>query len=385
MFLQVIQRIAIILVLASFLVTACGQAPASQPTPEPTPLTVIVSTSIVADVVRQIGGERVRVETIVPVGADGHNYEPLPQDLARLNAAQVIFTVGAGYEEFIERLIASSGTQAEVIALSEGLNLRVLAKEEASIHSHADEHGDTHADEHGDTHADEHGDTHVDEHGDTHADEHGDTHADEHGDTHADEHGDTHADEHGDTHADEHAHGAGAIDGHTWTDPNNVKVWANLIASTLSRIDPAGADMYTTRAADYQRQLDELDRWIAEQVATIPPERRLIVADHIIFGYMADRYGLRQIGAIIPGVSTSATPSAQELAALQDLIANYDVKVIFVGDIANQQLAEQIARDTGVKIVPVLTESLTDENGPGATYIDYMRYNVQQIVAALRG
>ncbi|WP_322487356.1 metal ABC transporter solute-binding protein, Zn/Mn family [Chloroflexus sp.] len=306
--------------------TAPAGTTANQPTAAPEAIAVMASTSIVADVVRQVGGERVQVDTIVPTGADGHSYEPSPQDLARVNTAKAIFIVGAGYEEFIERLIASSGTQAPVASLSENLALRTMSEEEAAGHAH-DEHGDEH----------------------------------------------------------EHSHEADKVDGHTWTDPANVKAWVDVIASTLSQLDPAGANTYTTRAAEYQRQLDELDRWITEQFAVIPAERRLIVSDHMIFGYMADRYGLRQVGAIIPGVSTSTAPSAQELAALQDLITDNGVTAIFVGDIANQQLAEQIARDTGAKIVRVLTESLTDANGPGATYIDYMRYNVTQMVDALRG
>jgi manganese/iron transport system substrate-binding protein len=349
-------RQIVILLIGAFLIAACGQAPASQPTSapaEPTatasmaqptsapaqptatasmaqpttapaaPLMVMASTSIVADVVRQVGGELVQVETIVPIGADGHSYEPSPVDLARVSAAQIIFTVGVGYEEFLDRLIASSGTKAEVVALSENLTLRTLSEEEVGGHMHGDEHGDE--------------------------------------------------------------HGAGSVDPHTWTDPNNVKAWVEVIYAALSRLDPANADTYAARAATYQSQLDELDRWIAEQFAAIPAERRLIVSDHIIFGYMADRYGLRQLGSIIPGVSTSASPSAQELAALQDMIADYSVPAIFVGDIANKQLAEQIARDTGVRIFTVLTESLTDADGPGATYIDYMRFNVQTIVDGLRG
>jgi len=333
-------RQIVILLIGALLIAACGQTPAGQPTSDPAqptatvsmaqpttapaaPLMVMASTSIVADVVRQVGGELVQVETIVPIGADGHSYEPSPADLARVSAAQIIFTVGVGYEEFLDRLIASSGTKAEIVALSENLPLRTLSEEEVGGHMHGDEHGDE--------------------------------------------------------------HGAGSVDPHTWTDPNNVKAWVDVIYATLSRLDPTNADTYAARAAAYRSQLDELDRWIAEQFAAIPAERRLIVADHIIFGYMADRYGLRQLGSIIPGVSTGASPSAQELAALQDMIADYSVPAIFVGDIANKQLAEQIARDTGVRIFTVLTESLTDADGPGATYIDYMRFNVQTIVDGLRG
>ncbi|ABY35208.1 MAG TPA: ABC transporter substrate-binding protein [Chloroflexus aurantiacus] len=359
-----IQQITVLLA-GMLLMAACGQAPASQPTAVPAtdntsaqPMLVMASTSIVADVVRQVGGDRVQVETIVPIGADTHGFEPTPQDLARVSEARVIFTVGAGYEEFIDRLIASSGTQAEVVDLSANLALRALTEAEATGHAHEEEH--------------------TDEHGTEAAGAAGDTHADDHSNTQADAHGD----EHGDEHADEH--GAGSVDPHTWTDPANVKIWTDLIYTTLSRLDPDHAEAYATRATDYKRQLDDLDRWIADQFASIPAERRLLVSDHIIFGYMADKYGLRQLGAIIPGVSSSAAPSAQELAALQDLIADYGVTAIFVGNVANQQIAEQIARDTGVRIITVLTESLTDANGPGATYLDYMRFNVQAIVDGLR-
>lgn len=368
----------IVFLMAAMFIAACGQTPASQPTAAPAadntsaqaplvtasqptaapaeddtsaqPLLVIASTSIVADIVRQVGGDRVQVQTIVPIGVDAHSFEPTPQDLVRVSEAQVIFTVGAGYEEFIDRLIASSGTQAEVVDLSANLALRTLTEAEATNHAHDEEH----------------------------ADDHGTEEAGATSDTYADEHGDEHSDEHA------HEHGTGSVDSHTWTDPANVKVWTDLIYTTLSRLDPDHAETYATRATEYKRQLDDLDRWIADQFATIPAERRLIVSDHIIFGYMADRYGLRQLGAIIPGVSSSAAPSAQELAALQDMIADYGVTAIFVGDVANQQIAEQVARDTGVRIITVLTESLTDANGPGATYLDYMRFNVQTIVDGLR-
>jgi len=116
----------------------------------------------------------------------------------------------------------------------------------------------------------------------------------------------------------------------------------------------------------------------------VPEGRRLLVTDHAVFGYLADRYGLRQVGAILPGFSSAAEPSAQELAALQDQIRALGVPAIFVGDVANQNLARRLADDTGTRLELVLTESLTPADGPGATYIDYMRYNVRTIAEALR-
>jgi zinc/manganese transport system substrate-binding protein/manganese/iron transport system substrate-binding protein len=99
---------------------------------------------------------------------------------------------------------------------------------------------------------------------------------------------------------------------------------------------------------------------------------------------MADRFGFTQVGTLLPGYSSAAQPSAQELAALQDEIREYNVPAIFVGDVVNAGLGQQIADDTGTRLVTVLTESLTPPDGEGPTYIEYMRYNVSTIVEALQ-
>jgi zinc/manganese transport system substrate-binding protein/manganese/iron transport system substrate-binding protein len=163
-----------------------------------------------------------------------------------------------------------------------------------------------------------------------------------------------------------------------------VKSWTQAIADTLGRLDQANAGFYKANAERYNKELDELDAWIGEQFAQVPEERRLLVTDHGVFGYMADRYGLTQVGALLPGYSSAAQPSAQELAALQDEIRELGVPAIFVGDVVNEGLAQQIAQDTGTNLVTVLTESLTPAGGEGDTYLKYMRYNVSAMVEALR-
>ena len=103
----------------------------------------------------------------------------------------------------------------------------------------------------------------------------------------------------------------------------------------------------------------------------------------MLFGYFAEKYGFNVIGAIVPSYSSSAQPSAKELAALEDSIRQYGIKAVFIGKTINPTLAQRVAQDTGIKLVTFYTGSLSDKNGPASTYLDYMRYNVTAIVNAL--
>jgi ABC-type Zn uptake system ZnuABC Zn-binding protein ZnuA len=174
-----------------------------------------------------------------------------------------------------------------------------------------------------------------------------------------------------------------AGDPHVWFDPANVKQWTDNIEATLSARDPANAAAYRERAAVYSRQLDELDAQIRDRVAQIPPERRKLVTDHEALGYFADRYGFQVLGAVIPSVSTSAEPSAGDLAALVEVIRAQGVPAIFVGTTTSPKLADLVARETGAQILPVHTGE-TGVAGSGAeTYLGMMRANVDTIVSGL--
>ena len=103
----------------------------------------------------------------------------------------------------------------------------------------------------------------------------------------------------------------GEIDPHVWLDPNNVIVWADNIAVGLIGLDPANASLHSDNASAYQQELRELDAWIEEYVDKITPGRRIVVSDHHVFGYFAERYGFTVVGAIIPAYSTLSEPSAR--------------------------------------------------------------------------
>jgi ABC-type Zn uptake system ZnuABC Zn-binding protein ZnuA len=175
-----------------------------------------------------------------------------------------------------------------------------------------------------------------------------------------------------------------AGDPHMWLDPNLVITYVENIRNGLMDVDPQGLEVYAANADVYIEELKQLDVFIREQVETIPLERRLLVTNHEAMGYFAERYEFTVIGAVIPSLSSDAGTSAQEMAALVDLIKSAGAPAIFLGELENPDLADQIAQETGVKVVPDLyLESLT-EDAPAGTYIDMMKHNVTQIVNALK-
>jgi ABC-type Zn uptake system ZnuABC Zn-binding protein ZnuA len=148
-------------------------------------------------------------------------------------------------------------------------------------------------------------------------------------------------------------------------------------------LDPPNAKAYAEHARDYVHELEELDAWILEQVSEIPEANRKLVTNHPAFGYLAERYGLEQVGAVYP-VNPSSEPSAQDIAALQDTIRAYGVPAVFTESTVNPSLAKQVARDTGVELVPLYSGSLSAPGAGAETYLLLMRYDVSAIVSALK-
>jgi ABC-type Zn uptake system ZnuABC Zn-binding protein ZnuA len=174
-------------------------------------------------------------------------------------------------------------------------------------------------------------------------------------------------------------------DPHFWLDPNNVIIYVENIRDGFSQVDPAGGSVYAANAQKYIVELQDLDTWIKEQVQLVPQAHRQLVTNHETFGYFAERYGFKVIGAIVPSITSGAAPSAQELAALIKQIHSNGTPAIFLEAGTNPQIADQIASEAGVKVVTGLfTHSLSSPGGPAATYITMMKYDVTAIVEALK-
>ena len=267
---------------------------------------ILTTTTILADIARNVAGDQLVTESILPFGADPHSYQPVPQDTKKVNESKVLIVNGAGYERSLASLLSDAGDKKTLIEASAGLRRLTDPNNDQEV------------------------------------------------------------------------------DPHLWLDPSNVIVYVDNIREGLTQFNPEGADMYQANARAYITRLQELDAWINGQVAQIPPKRRVLVTNHDSVEYFAEHYGFKVVGTVIGSFSSDASPSAQQMADLIDRIKLFEVPAIFLDAPDNPTLAQQIATETGVKVVTDLHfESLT-EGAPAGTYIDMMRYDVTKIVEALK-
>ena len=157
------------------------------------------------------------------------------------------------------------------------------------------------------------------------------------------------------------------------------------IASFLiANVDGLDADTVSAAAAAYHQELEALDDEVAELIASIPLANRVLVTNHEVFGYFADRYGFEVAGTVIPAGSTVDGSSAGALAELAALIEAEGVPAIFSDVSASDQLAQALAEEVGdIAVVELFTESLGDADSEGSTYIDMIRTNAERIAGAL--
>jgi zinc/manganese transport system substrate-binding protein len=290
---------------------------------------VVVTTSILGDIVEELVGDAVEVEVVMPPGVDPHDFSPSPQKAAAMRAADLLVVNGLGFEGGLDDTVDAAAADGAVV---------VEVAELAPRHLTAD--GDAAGSEH------------------------------------------EGEDEHDHEEEDGHAHEG--EDPHVFTDPARMAVAVAALAEELDEhvtaLDGAGLGR---RAARYVAELEALDAEVEALLAPIPPERRVLVTNHDVLGYFADRYGFAVVGTVIPSLSTLAEPSAQDLAELVGTIRARGVPAVFAEASSPQRLAAALA-DEGldVEVVELHTESLADV-GPAATYLGMVRDNARRIAAAL--
>lgn len=297
-------------------------------------------------VTEQVGGDRVEVGSLTPPGAEPHDVELSPAQVASVSAAQLVVYL-SGFQPAVDDAVAEAAAEHVVDA-----ETHADLAGDASAH---DEHGE------GDAHADE--ETHAGE--DTHAD---DTHTEE---SHADE--EAHADE--DAHTD--AHGEGATDPHFWLDPTRLAAVADDVAAALTEIDPEGAETYAANAEALGARLTTLDEAYADGLATC--ERRVVVTSHAAFGYLAARYDLEMVG--ISGLEPDAEPSPARLREVGDVVTDEGVTTIFFETLVSPKVAQTLAADLGVETAvldPI--EGLADDT---TDYFSVAEANLEALRVAL--
>ena len=302
---------------------------------------VVASTTIIADIAQNVGGDFINITALVPPDTDVHAFEPIPSDLRSIESADLILINGAGLEAFLGGILSDVPAE-KIITVSNGIN--VLAFNDPDKEYLGVLGQDVTCDDN------------LELYEDTQQD---------------------------DENEDEHAHGS--CDPHFWLDPMNVIQMTQNIADTFANFDPQHADTYQSNADTYIKQLKDLDGEIRDLLSSIPPEKRMIVTNHEFLAYFAHAYNFEIVANVIPSVSTLAEPSPRELAALISTIEEKQIPAIFVEVSETGRLAQVVADETGntVKIAELYSASLSKQNEPASTYLDYMRFNAETILNAL--
>ena len=296
------------------------------------PIPVVATFSILGDMVKRVGGDRVAVTTLVGPDGDAHVYQPGPADARAVSEAEILVFNGLEFEGWLDRLVEASGFGGIRVVATDGIEAIRLEDD--------DHHDDDHADE----------------------------------DDHAAK--DDHADE------DDHAHHHGAFDPHAWQDLVSAVIYVDNITAALAKTDPANASTYYGNRATYVAEIEALDAEIRKTFAGLPEDRRTVVTPHDAFGYYSEAYGLRFVAP--QGLSTESEPSAGDVAALIRQIREEEITAVFVESLTDPRLIEQIADETGASIGgTVYSDALSGPDGPASTYLDMMRHNSEMFAAAL--
>ena len=269
----------------------------------------IASFSILGDMVRQVGGDRVDVIALVGPDGDAHVYEPTPADARNLAGANILFTNGLGFEGWMDRLEKSSGFKGKVVVASTGVAPRTMIEEEGGKKETI-------------------------------------------------------------------------TDPHAWQSLANGKLYVANIRDGLMAVDPEGKATYEANAAKYLDQIAKEETSVKAALAALPKERRKIITSHDAFGYFGAAYGLEVIAP--EGVSTESEASAQDVAKIIRQIKAEKIPAVFMENITDHRLLDQIASETNAKIGGTLyTDALSPPDGPAGTYLDMFRQNVGTLTAAL--
>jgi zinc/manganese transport system substrate-binding protein len=270
----------------------CAQAAAA-------PVRVVVSFSILEDIVRRIGGGEVVVTSLIGPDSDAHVFEPNPDQARLLAKAQLFVVNGLGFEGWLTRLTRSAQFGGVIVTATDGVTPITTT-----------EPGET----------------------------------------------------------------SPIPDPHAWQDPRNGIIYADNIARALAAVDPAHARAYRRRLQTYKAELEALDRQLRNELGEIPADKRRVITSHDAFSYYGKAYGLTFLAA--EGLSTDSEPSAKSLAELIRQIRREGIKALFLENISDPRLVEQLARDTGaIPGPPLYSDALSRPDGPAPTYIRMIEYN----------
>jgi zinc/manganese transport system substrate-binding protein len=320
-------RLTVVTALAAcLLLAACGDATDGGAGSAGARLRVIATTTQVADIARAVSAGRVEVVGLLPPNADPHNYELRPDDVERIADADLNVRSGGDLDDWLDGALEAAGSDAETLVLIEQVTTITGG------HAHDDE------EEHAEEAAHDGEDEHTDD----------------------------------------------EIDPHWWHDPANGILAAEAIRDALANADPEGRQAYEVATERYVARIRELDRAAAACFAAIPADQRKLVTTHDALGYLAERYDLEVIGAVIPSRSTQGQASARETVELIETMKRERVRAVFTETSVNVDVEQAIADEAGARLGdPLYADTLGPASSDGGTYLGALAANTEAIVAGL--
>ena len=248
---------------------------------------ILATTPMLGEFVKQVAGEDVYVQVLMPYAVDPHTFEPSPKDVAKINEADLVFHVGLKYENIALRKLLKNSVKSEHSLIEIGSKVNAI-KFKHDDHDDEDKHDD---------------------------------------------------------------HDHGTLDPHFWFDPNRVALAVGEIKKELINLDPENRSSYELSANSYVEKLKELDEQIDALIKTIPVDNRKIVTTHESLGYLENRYGLEVLVTVIPNITTEDGVTPKQLVEVIEEIKEHEIKVIFLETESPTKSAEIVAKETNARLV----------------------------------
>lgn len=176
--------------------------------------------------------------------------------------------------------------------------------------------------------------------------------------------------------------GKTVTDPHVWNDPKNGIIWTQNIAKALSAADPEDAADFKANGDKMIADLTSLDAYAKQQIGAIPAAKRKVLTTHDAFGYFGRAYNVTFLAP--QGISTESEASAADVGKIIKQIKTEGVKVYFFENSNDPRMVDQIAKETGaISGGTLYVESLSAADGPAATYLKMLKYNIDLLTAAM--
>ena len=312
-----------LVVLCSWTLTACGAAEQDTSGDE---IRVVTTFFPLYDFSRKIGGEHADVTNLVPAGVEAHDWSPKPQDMANMSDADLFVYNGWGFEGWVNDVLDTLGDSKGpvIVEAVQGIEPVVI---------HEDDSG---------------------------------------------EDGEAGNNESGGHHSHDH----GMYDPHVWMSPLQAMTMAENILNGFIEADPAHQTDYEANFAKLRQELERLHNDYESVISNA--NRKDLVVSHHAYAYLARDYGLKQVAVM--GLSPESKPTARDMARILEYIKDHDVQYILFEELASPELAETLAKDAGVELLPFHpVEGLTPEQeANGEDYVSIMRSNLDVLKTALQ-